>query len=194
MGFMDENGSGGGSPLLKWNGNEGKFLRHGSDEAFNDEHFILDPAGAVAGYIRFQGRGASPERRVGKIFPVDEAPSRASLGDTDQSEWPTSKFGDEPMDPWVAVIELPLRHRDSGEAYVLTCQGRTAIGAARDLFAQLRRVSNESEPIIRLAVGSMTTRYGKRKKPVFALVGQAVTPASAAENKGGRPFNDPVGF
>ena len=26
MGFMDENAGGGGPPLLKWNGNEGKYL------------------------------------------------------------------------------------------------------------------------------------------------------------------------
>ena len=30
MGFMDEN-AGGGPPLLKWNGNEGKYLKHNSD-------------------------------------------------------------------------------------------------------------------------------------------------------------------
>jgi hypothetical protein len=27
MGFMDEHAGGGGPPLLKWNGNEGKYLK-----------------------------------------------------------------------------------------------------------------------------------------------------------------------
>ena len=58
MGFMDEN-AGGGPPLLKWNGNEGKYLKHNSD----------GPAGAVAGYLKFKGKGEAPERYTGAIFP-----------------------------------------------------------------------------------------------------------------------------
>ena len=57
MGFMDENAGGGGPPLLKWTGNEGKYLKHNSDVAFTDQHFILNPAGAVAGYLKFKREG-----------------------------------------------------------------------------------------------------------------------------------------
>ena len=95
MGFMDEN-AGGGPPLLKWNGNEGKYLKHNSDVAFNDQHFILNPAGAVAGYLKFKGKGEAPERHTGAIFPKDEAPLRSSLGDLDQSAWPIGKLTGRP--------------------------------------------------------------------------------------------------
>ena len=82
------------------------------------------PAGAVAGYLKFKEKGEAPERHTGAIFPKDEAPSRASLGDTDQSEWAIGKFSGEPEDPWTPVIELPLRHQETGEEYILTCQSQ----------------------------------------------------------------------
>ena len=65
-----------------------------------------------------------------------------------------------------------MRHQETGEEFVLTCQSKTAIGAAKDLFAQLRRVPDGHDPVIKLTVGTMQTRYGKRKKPVFSLVGR----------------------
>ena len=86
------------------------------------------------------------------------------------------------------MIELPIRHQETGEEYVLTCQSKTAIGAAKDLFAQPRRVPNGHDPVIKLAVGTMQTRYGKRKKPVLSLVGQV------AATKEAPPFDDALGF
>jgi hypothetical protein len=149
---------------MRWNGQEGRYLKHGSDLEFNDECFVLNSAGAVAGYLKFKGKGEPPER---PIYPRDEAPERASLGDTDQSEWPIGRFSNEPEDPWTPVIELPLKHKETGEEYILTCQSKTAIGAAKDLFSQLRRVPPGHDPVIKLAIGSMQTRYGKRKSRSF---------------------------
>jgi hypothetical protein len=196
MGFMDENAGGGSLPLLRWNGQEGKFLRHGSDVEFNGQSFILNPAGAVAGYLKFRGKGEPPERHIGAIFPKDEAPLRTSLGDTDQNKWPTGKFSGEPEDPWTPVIELPLKHQETGEEYILTCQSKTSIRAAKDLFAQLRRVPNGHDPVIKLAVGTMQTRYGKRKKPVLSLVGQVPhANGEAAKAPTAKDiFGDDVGF
>jgi hypothetical protein len=174
----------------------GGQVQHGSDLEFNDECFILNPAGAVVGYLKFKGKGEPPERHTGPIFPKDEAPDRASLSDTDTSEWPMGRFSNEPEDPWTPVIELPLRHKETGEEYVLTCQSKTAIGAAKDLFAQLRRVPPGHDPVIKLAVGTMQTRYGKRKKPVLSLVGQ-VPHANGGATKAPTAhdiFGDDVGF
>ena len=193
MGFMDENAGGGGPPLIKWNGQEGKYVKHNSDVALNDECFIADPVGAVAGYLKFKGKGEPPERHTGPIYPKDEAPARASLGDTDQSEWAMGRFSNEPEDPWTPVIELPIRHKETGEQCVLTCQSKTAIGAAKDLFSQLRRVPPGHDPVIKLAVGTMQTRYGKRKKPVFSLVGQ-VPHTNGKASTANDVFGDDIGF
>ena len=65
------------------------------------------------------------------------------------------------------------------KSIVLTCQSKTAIGAAKDLFAQLRRVPDGHDPVIKLAVGTMQTRFGKRKKPVLSLVGQVAATRKA---------------
>jgi hypothetical protein len=193
MGFMDQNAGGGGPPLMRWNGQEGKYLKYDSELEFNDECFVLNPAGAVAGYLKFRGKGETPERHTGPIYPRDEAPERASLGDTDQSEWPIGRFSNEPEDPWTPVIELPLKHKETGEEFILTCQSKTAIGAAKDLFSQLRRVPAGHDPVIKLAVGTMQTKFGKRKKPVFSLVGQ-VPHANASGAASSKPLNDSLEF
>ena len=193
MGFMDENAGGGGPPLIKWNGQEGKYVKHNSDVALNDECFIADPVGAVASYLKFKGKGEPPERHTGPIYPKDEAPARASLGDTDQSEWAMGRFSNEPEDPWTPVIELPIRHKETGEQCVLTCQSKTSIGAARDLLAQLRRVPAGHDPVIKLAVGTMQTKFGKRKKPVFTIVGQ-VPRGTNGGGKAPAAFEDEIPF
>jgi hypothetical protein len=189
MGFMDDNAGGGGPPIMRWNGNEAKYLIRDGDVAFNDQEFALNPAGAVAGYIKFTGKGEKPDRRTGPIYPKDEAPERASLGDTDQSKWPKGRFSKEPEDPWTAVVELPLKHQETGEQYTLSLQTKTSIGAAKDLLAQLHRVPPGHDPVIKLATGPMKTKYGARKKPVLSLVGKV--PTNGAANK---PFDDPLNF
>ena len=103
------------------------------------------------------------------------------------------RFSNEPEDPWTPVIELPLKHKETGEEFILTCQSKTAIGAAKDLFSQLHRVPAGHDPVIKLAVGTMQTKYGKRKKPVFTLVGQ-VPHANGSGEAGNKPFNDSLEF
>ena len=120
MGFTDEVGIGGGKPILKFN-KEARYVKRGSDEAMNDQAFVAKIREARAGYIKFNGND-QPERRLGAIFPKDEAPSRSSLGDTDKSKWSKGRFGDEPEDPWTAVIEIPLQHRETGEEYLFAAQ------------------------------------------------------------------------
>ena len=196
MGFMEKNAGGGGPPLMRWNGQDGRYLKHGTEVEFNEQDFVLNAAAAVAGYLRFAGKGEPPVKRTGPIYPKDEAPERASLGDTDQSEWAIGRFSNLPEDPWTPVIELPLKHKDTGEEYILACQSKTAIGAAKDLFAQLGKIAAGHDPVIKLAVGTMQTKFGKRKKPVFALVGRVphANGASGPATQKALPFDDPLEF
>jgi hypothetical protein len=190
MGFFDNSAAGGRPPFMRWNGNEAKFLTRDGDTAFNNEVFVLDTTGIVAGYIKFAGKGEQPERRTGAIFPKDEAPDRASLGDTDVSKWPKGRFSGEAEDPWVAMIELPLKHQETGEEYILSLQTKASIGAARDLLAQLRRLPNGHNPIIRLGTGTMKTKFGDRKKPVLSIIGKVPHTNGATD----KPFDDPLCF
>jgi hypothetical protein len=159
-GFFEQNAGRGGPPIMKWNGNEAKYLIRDGDVAFNDQDFALDVLRIVAGYIKFGAKGEQPERRMGAIYPKDEAPKRDSLGDTDKSKWPKGRFSKEAEDPWTPVVELPLRHRETGEEYVLSLQTKTSIGAAQDLFQKLRSVPSGYDPVIKLGAGPMKTKVG----------------------------------
>jgi hypothetical protein len=137
MGFIDEAAGGGGPPILKFN-KEACYAKSGSDESFNDQEFVADVRAARGGYIKFGEKGQAPEKHLGPIFPNDDAPLRSSLGNTDKSEWTKGRFSDEPEDPWTAVIEIPLKHKERGEEFLFCAQSKTSLGAARDFLARRR--------------------------------------------------------
>jgi hypothetical protein len=189
MGFIDEAAGGGGSPIMKFT-KEARYAKSGSDESFNDQEFVADVHATRGGYIKFGEKGQTPEKHLGSIYPKDEAPLRSSLGNTDQSAWAKGRFGDEPEDPWTAVIEIPLKHKETGEEFLFCAQSKTSLGAARDFLTQARRVPQGFSPVIRLGVGSFKSRFGQIKKPVLSIVGKV--PSSGAANE--PPFNDSLGF
>jgi hypothetical protein len=194
MSFMDEISSGGGAKLLKFDGRAGNYVVRGSDETFNNQEFIADIYAAKGGYIKFGDKGQAPERHLGSVFPKDEAPLRGSLGNTDKASWPKGKFGDEPEDPWTQVIEIPLRHKESGELYVFTAQSKTALGAAKDLLSHCRKLPEGFEPAVRLGVGSYKGKFGAVKKPVLSVVGKVAIDEADGGDGSHHPFNDQLSF
>ena len=191
MGFMDEVSSGGGAKLLKFDGRAGNYLVRGSEATFDGQEFVVDVYSATGGFLKFKGKGEPPERHTGPIFPKDQAPSRASLGDLDRSKWETGKFGDEPEDPWTPVIEVPLTHRETGEAYTFTAQSKTSLAAAKDFLGLSRRLPESFLPIVRLDVGSFKGKFGPVKKPVLSMIGKS--PIEMESNEG-LPWDDEPGI
>ena len=191
MGFMDEVSSGGGAKLLKFDGRAGNYLVRGSEATFNGQEFVVDVYSATGGFLKFKGKGEPPERHTGPIFPKDQAPSRASLGDLDRSKWETGKFGDEPEDPWTPVIEFPLTHRETGEAYTFTAQSKTSLAAAKDFLGLSRRLPESFLPIVRLDVGSFNGKFGPVKKPVLSMIGKS---RIETESNEGQPWDDEPGI
>jgi hypothetical protein len=51
------------------------------------------------GWIRFNGRGQQPERRMGPVFDGYVPEARESLGDSDPDKWEIGLSG-KPADPW----------------------------------------------------------------------------------------------
>ena len=98
---------------------------------------------------------------------------------------------DEPEDPWTAVIEIPLKHKETGEEFLFCAQSKTSLGAARDFLAQARRVPQGFNPVIRLGVGSFKSKFGQIKKPVLSIVGKV--PGNGAV-KDDPPFDDALEF
>jgi hypothetical protein len=191
MGFMDEVSSGGGAKLLKFDGRAGNYLVRGSEATFDGQEFVVDVYSATGGFLKFKGKGEPPERHTGPIFPKDQAPSRASLGDLDRSKWETGKFGDEPEDPWTPVIEFPLTHRETGEAYTFTAQSKTSLAAAKDFLGLSRRLRESFLPIVRLDVGSFKGKFGPVKKPVLSMIGKSPIETESNEEL---PWDDEPGI
>ena len=192
MSFTADNVSG-GPALLKFS-KDGQYLKRGSEEAYNDQAFIAKVHEARAGYLKFNGGDDPPERRMGSIFPVDAAPARASLGDTDESQWKKGKFGI--ADPWTPCVEIPLVHKDTGEELVFTTQSKTGVGAALDFIAQAKRVPDGFLPVISLGVAAYKSKFGPQKKPALIIKGRVPVSASAngATVNETRPFDDPLQF
>jgi hypothetical protein len=183
---------GGGAKLLKFDGRAGNYVVRGSDDTFNGQECIADVYSATGGFLKFKGEKQQPERKMGLIFPKDLAPSRSTLGDLDKSEWPAGKFGEEPEDPWTAVIEIPLRHKESGEAYTFTAQSKTSLGAAKDFIGWCRKLPEGFLPVVRLNTGSFKGKFGMVKKPVLSAVGKMPMETEDAEVE--NLFDDKVSF
>ena len=191
MGFMDEVSSGGGAKLLRFDGRAGTYGVRGSDDTFNNQEFVASIYEAKGGYLKFGEKGQTPERHLGSIFPKDEAPLRSSLGNLDQGEWPKAKFGgDEPEDPWTQIIEIPLRHKESGEAYIFTASSKTALAAAKDFLGHCRRLLEAHEPLVRLCITSFKSKFGMVKKPLLSIIGKVPMEGDDDSN----PFDDEVPF
>jgi hypothetical protein len=128
VGFFDDEA--GGAEFIKFDARTGEYKARGRDTSFTDQEFVVDLNAAVGGYLRFNA--GRPERHTGRIFPKDEAPRRSTLPDNDPSRWSPGKFsGGKPEDPYRAIVELPLRHRETGETFVLTLQNKNAICGSR---------------------------------------------------------------
>jgi hypothetical protein len=190
MGFLDSV-AGGGQKLAGFNGKTGNHGVLGSDDILNNQEMIFDIYGARGGCILFNGKGTPPEKQLGPIYPKDEAPDRSTLGKLDKSEWQPGKFSDgEPEDPWRPTIELPMRHRTSGEEYIYTANSRGSLAAVKDLLAQCRRLQEGHNPIVRLCVGSYKSKFGTVKKPVLTIIGKS--PIEGGED--GNAFEDEIPF
>jgi hypothetical protein len=114
---------------------------------------------------------------------------RASLGDTDQSEWPVSKFTKAKMDPWVMIWVLYIM--DPQTLKIHTLQGHTAgfAIAIREFKAMRERRCKQYPPqpgelpFIKLEVVPFSTRYGMRAKPAFNLIAYGRDPTAPDPNR-----------
>ena len=91
MGFMDGISSG-AAKFVGFDGKEATYKVQGVDQPLNGQQFIAHILEAVGGYIKFNGKETQPERRMGNVFPKDEAPDRDTLGEAAwKSPWSTPR-------------------------------------------------------------------------------------------------------
>ena len=131
----------------------------------------------LIGYMQFNGEGEPPDRRMGLLYDGYIMPPRATLGDTDVSQWEIGLDG-KPADPWQHFIYLVLQRGDTGELFTYTTSsvtGRRAIGNLLRHYDRHAADASRHYPVVRLKISGSTIsdeRVGWVTRPVFAVVGQ----------------------
>ena len=100
-------------------------------------------------------------------------PERDELGYDDQSEWEIGPGG-EAQDPWRNTRLVYLVHPRTAEAFTFSTSswgGRGAVAGLGDQIARMRNVHPDAVPIVELRAAEMPTKYGRKSKPVFKIVG-----------------------
>jgi hypothetical protein len=105
--------------------------------------------------------------------PGRRLPDREELGHDDESLWDKGPSG-EPQDPWRNTRLVYLIDPSSAEAFTFSTSswgGRNAVSDLGDQIARMRSVHADAVPLVELRAAEMPTRFGKKSKPVFKVVG-----------------------
>jgi hypothetical protein len=180
---------------------DGKFIKIADDEEIPEgTQFICVYHQAQVGFIRFNGKGEQPDRRMGSLFGGFVPPKREELGDLDESLWDTDLSG-RPADPWQQQILLPLQNIESGELFIFGTTSATGRRAVSNLLAQCERMLRrepDKYPVIKLRIGGFQhrdERVGWVKTPAFDVVGKAPKgDTSAATAAISADLNDQIPF
>jgi hypothetical protein len=160
--------------LVKFDGKEGRFLFHDTDETVSDaEDFIVLCDGTLVSYVTFQPEGP-PSRIGGLLYAPDFAlPERGQLGDADPRKWEIN-FG-KPQDPWKLEMLLVLRRVATQELMTFSTMnktGRRAVGGLLKHYNRLQRSNPGSFPVVRLKPGSYPDEeFGRVLIPTFPVGG-----------------------
>jgi hypothetical protein len=100
-------------------------------------------------------------------------PERDELGYDNEDEWQAGPSGD-PQDPWRNTRLVYLVDPQTAEAFTFSTSswgGRSAVTDLGDQIARMRSVHPDAVPIVELRAAEMPTKFGRKSKPVFKVVG-----------------------
>ena len=158
--------------LILFNCQSGVYSTHDDGEAVpQDAAFIAHAGDARHGWIRFDPDGGPVTSVTGGFFDPDwKLPSRQSLGETDESQWRVG-LSSRPESPWKQTVSLPLEGTVSGAFFSLNGNTPTTVNGLYKFLNEyklLRRRCPDALPVIRLASGTYTSRFGSLvHKPVL---------------------------
>jgi hypothetical protein len=157
---------------------DGVFTTDDDGAAINeDEDFIALCDETQIGWIKFNGAGNPPDKHLGLLYDGFAMPTRASLGDNDESSWPDG-LDKHPADPWLHQMNLVLQHAETRELFTYSTTsstGRRAIGNLLKHYNRQRKTNPDEVPVIKLKSGGFEhkdSRVGWVNTPVFAVVGK----------------------
>jgi hypothetical protein len=197
--YLNEHCGGGSGVLFKF-AKDQRFRRvdDGEEIPLGTEFTVVYDQIQV-GWIKFNGKGEPPERKMGALFQGFIPCPRDELGDDDQSLWEVGLSG-KPADPWQQQILLPLQAED-GELFIFgttSITGRRAVGRVIDECRKMLRREPNDYPVVKLAVSSFQhreERIGRVTVPAFVRVGKTPkTGMAAIDTSLTADLNDEVPF
>jgi hypothetical protein len=182
--YLNEHCGGGSGVLFKF-AKDQRFRRvvDGEEIPLGTEFTVVYDQMQV-GWIKFNGKGEPPERKMGPLFQGFLPPPREELGDDDQSLWEVGLSG-KAADPWQQQVLLPLQAED-GELFIFgttSITGRRAVGRVIDECRKMQRREPSDYPVIKLALSSFQhreERIGRVTVPAFVRVGKTPKTGMAA--------------
>jgi hypothetical protein len=164
-------GSSENRPFLKFDKGDW-MLGQDREEIPAGTQFFPDMPAAEWGYVRWSD-GKPVDRRMFLIVRGDPIPTRPSLGETDQSIWPSDDTG-RPRDPWQYTIDIPVQEiAGARRDCMLTGAAKGYIGAVKILFkayGEQLRANTDKSPIIELRGDRYQhPKYGTIRVPSFPL-------------------------
>jgi hypothetical protein len=182
--YLAAHGIGMSGTFFKFDGKTGKFVKSVDDtEIPEGAEFVVIYEQPQCGWVKFAGKGVTPERKQGPVFEGFSPPARSELGDDDQSAWEIGLNG-QPQDPWQFQILLPLLSTNDDELYVFqtsSITGRRACDQVIRMCGKMQKKEPNDYPVIKLRISGFEhkdPRVGWIKTPAFDRVGK--TPKSNA--------------
>jgi hypothetical protein len=182
-------------------GKDGKFITSDDGEAIPDSaDFVALCDQSLVGWLKFNGQGEPPDRRMGLLYDGFQMRERDTLGDTDQAKWELGLDG-RPQDPWQHHIYLVLQRGDTQELFTYVTSsvtGRRAIGNLLRHYNRMQKTHPDQYPVVRLKIGGFNhrdDRVGWVATPVLAVVGRV--PKDSAAKPDSSPtadMNDQIPF
>ena len=145
----------------------------------------------LAGHVRWSNGELVEQALVPITDAYDSEALRASLGDTDRSQWPKDDDG-QPEDPWKEAAYLPMKSLKNGAKYTYSTSSVGGTRAVKRLVAtyawQMRAAPETTAnhlPVVEL--GARDYKHPDRKRGTIfnpVLTGVDWVPASAVADKG----------
>jgi hypothetical protein len=124
--------------------------------------------------------------------PGQKLPDRSELSDPEGcGTWETGPDG-EPKDPWQNTRFIHLVDPISAEAYTFVTASWGGRHAVNELAEQIQRVrygEPGASPLVELRAEPWVTRFGRKSRPFFKLIGWRGGGPEVIDQRGGGPRN-----
>ena len=141
----------------------------------------------AAGWVKWHDGKPSGEPLTRQ--PGKKLPERDELGDLDKTEWELGPDG-QPKDPWQNTRFVYLVDPISAEAYTFVTAswgGRQAVNDLADQIQRVRYRNPGASPLVELHAEPWITRFGRKSKSFFKVIGWRGGDSQVIDGHGGGP-------